>query len=77
MTIAEEILDLLKRKRRLRLTALDIAEILHWEDKTYRQRILVNCMMLYEQGTITRSGTGSLADPFVYGMRRDGCAPVR
>ena len=33
MTIAGDILDLMKRKRRLRLTALDIAEILYWEDK--------------------------------------------
>lgn len=71
MTIADEILDLVKRKRRLRLTALDIAEILYWEDKTYRQRVAANCSMLYEQGILARSGAGSLADPFTYGMRRD------
>jgi hypothetical protein len=31
MIIADEILDLLKRKRRLKLTATAIAEILYWE----------------------------------------------
>lgn len=74
MTIADDILDLVKRKRRLRLTALDIAEILYWEDKTYRQRVVANCLMLYEQGSLARSGTGSLADPFTYSMPRHGRA---
>ncbi|HEY0852876.1 MAG TPA: hypothetical protein VGD96_23390 [Bradyrhizobium sp.] len=71
MTIADDILNLVKRKRRLRLTALEIAEILYWEDKTYRQRVVASCLMLYEQGSLARSGTGSLADPFTYSMRRD------
>jgi hypothetical protein len=71
MTIAGDILDLMKRKRRLRLTALDIAEILYWEDQTYRQRVATVCLMLYDQGSLARSGTGSPADPFTYSMRRD------
>lgn len=76
MTIAGDILDLMKRKRRLRLTALDIAEILYWEDKTYRQRVATVCLMLYDQGCLARSGTGSLADPFTYSMHRDEQLPA-
>jgi hypothetical protein len=71
MTVADDILDLVKRKRRLKLTALDIAEILYWEDKTYRQRVVANCLTLYEQGILARGGTGSLADPFTFSLRRD------
>ena len=72
MTIADDILDLVKRKRKLRLTALDIADILYWEDKTYQHRVVANCLLLYERGSLARSGTGSPADPFTYSMRRDG-----
>lgn len=71
MTIADDILDLLKRKRRLRLSALDIAEMLYWEDKAYQRRVVANCLMLYEQGSLTRGGMGSPADPFTYSLRRD------
>jgi hypothetical protein len=49
MTLADEILDLLKRKRRLKLTAIDIAEMLHWEDKTFKRRVSADCLSLYEQ----------------------------
>lgn len=75
MSIADDILDLLKRKRKLRLTALDIAEILYWEDKTYQQRVVAACLMLYEQGSLARNGTGSLTDPHTYSVRRDQRAP--
>ena len=68
MIIADEILDLLKRKRRLKLTATAIAEMLYWEDKTYQQRVKVSCLTLYEQGKLIRDGKGSLADPYVYGI---------
>jgi hypothetical protein len=71
MTITGDILDLMKRKRRARLTARDIAEILYWEDKTYRQRVATVCLMLYDQGNLARDGTGSVADPFTYSIRRD------
>jgi hypothetical protein len=74
MTIADDILDLMKRKRKLTLSATDIADILYWEDKTYRQRVVVNCLMLYEKGRLARGGTGSPADPFTYSMRRDALA---
>jgi hypothetical protein len=77
MTIADDILDLLKRKRRLKLSARDIAEILYWEDKTYQQRVVASCLMLYEQGSLARGGTGSLADPFTYSLRRDERAPAQ
>jgi hypothetical protein len=68
MTVADEILDLLKRKRRLKLTAIDIAEMLYWHDNTYRQRVNADCLTLYEQNRLTRDGKGSVADPYVYGV---------
>jgi len=49
MTIADDILDLLRRKRRLKLTAIDIAESLYWEDKTTAK---ADCLILYEQSPI-------------------------
>ena len=68
MIIADEILDLLQRKRRLKLTAAAIAEILSWEDKTYQQRVKASCLMLYEQGRLIRDGRGRPADPYVYSI---------
>jgi hypothetical protein len=68
MIIADEILDLLQRKRRLKLTATAIAEILYWEDKTYQQRVKASCLTLYKQGKLIRDGQGSLADPYVYSI---------
>ena len=68
MAIANEILDLLRRKRRLRLTAIDIAEILYWDDKTYQQRVKADCLTLYEQDRLARDGSGSPADPYVYSI---------
>ena len=68
MIVEDEILDFLKRKRRLKLTAADIAGILSWEDKTYQQRVKASCSTLYEQGRLARDGQGSPADPYVYSM---------
>ena len=68
MTIADDILDLLKRKRRLKLTAIDLAEMLYWEDKTYRHRVQADCSLLYEQGRLLRDGKGSLSDPYTYSV---------
>jgi hypothetical protein len=68
MTIADEILDLLKRKRRLKLTVIDIAEMLYWEDRTSQQRVKADCLTLYEQKRLVRDGNGSVADPYVYGI---------
>ena len=68
MTIADEILDLLKRKRRLKLTVIDIAEILYWEDRTSQQRVKADCLTLYEQDRLVRDGNGSVADPYVYSI---------
>ena len=49
MFVADEIIDLLRRKRRLKLSASDIADMLYWEDQTYKQRVRADCLMLYEQ----------------------------
>ena len=68
MTVADNILDMLKRKRRLKLTAIDIAEMLYWEDKTYQQRVKASCLTLHEQGRLIRDGEGSLASPYVYSI---------
>jgi hypothetical protein len=68
MIIADEILYLLRRKRRLKLTATAIAEILSWDDKTYQQCVKASCLTLYEQGRLVRDGKGCLADPYVYSI---------
>jgi hypothetical protein len=49
MTMADEILDLLRRKRRLKLTAIDIAECLYWGDLASQQRVKADCLTPYEQ----------------------------
>ena len=73
LTISDEILDLMKRKRKLKLTATDIAEILHWEDKVHQQRVKAGCLELYEQGKLVRCGTGRPPHPHRYSMpRREG-----
>jgi hypothetical protein len=77
MTIADDIMDLVKRKRRLRLTALDIADILYWGDKTYRTRVAASCKLLYEQGSLARDGAGTPADPYTYSRRSDEGAPAK
>jgi len=77
MTIADDIMELVKRKRRLGLTALDIAEMLYWDDKTYEKRVAASCMMLYEQGCLARSGAGTPGDPYTYSRRRDERAPAK
>ncbi len=68
MIAEDEILDLLRRKRRLKLTAAAIAEILYWEDTAYQQRVKASCLTLYGQGRLVRDGRGSLADPYVYSI---------
>jgi hypothetical protein len=68
MAVADEIIDLLRRKRRLKLSASDIADMLYWEDQTYKQRVRADCLMLYEQNRLCREGKGSVDDPYVYGI---------
>jgi hypothetical protein len=68
MIIEDDILDLLRRKRRLKLTATAIAEMLFWEDSTYQQRAKASCLTLYGQGRLVRDGEGSPADPYVYSI---------
>lgn len=47
MIAEDEILDLLRRKRRLKLTAAAIAEILYYEDTACQQRVKASCLTLY------------------------------
>ena len=68
MTIADEILELLKRKRRLKLAATDIAEMLYWGDKASQQRVRADCVTLHEQHRLLRDGRGSSGDPYVYSI---------
>ena len=68
MSTADEILDLLRRKRRLKLTAIDIAECLYWGDRASQQRIKADCLTLYEEHRVLRDGTGSRDDPYVYSI---------
>jgi hypothetical protein len=68
MTIADEILELLKRKRRLKLTAIDIAEMLYWGDKACQHRVRADCLALYQQERLVRDGRGSPGDPYVYSL---------
>jgi hypothetical protein len=68
MTVADDILDLLKRKRRLKLTTIDIAEMLYWEDKSYQRRVAAECSVMYEQGKLIRVGGGSPSDPYAYSI---------
>jgi hypothetical protein len=68
MTIADEILELLRRKRRLKLAAPDIAEMLYWEDRACQHRVKAECVTLYEQKRILRDGRGSSGDPYVYSL---------
>ena len=68
MTVADDILDLLRRKRRLKLAAIDIAEMLYFGDWTSQQRVKADCLTLYEQNRLLRDGRGSPGDPFVYSL---------
>jgi hypothetical protein len=68
MTIADDILDLLRRKRRLKLAAIDIGEMLYFGDWTSQQRVKADCLTLYEQKRIHRDGRGSRDDPYVYSI---------
>jgi hypothetical protein len=68
MTIADEILELLKRKRRLKLAATDIAEMLYWGDRACQHRVKAECVTLHEQQRLLRDGRGSHGDPYVYSL---------
>lgn len=68
MSTADDILDLLRRKRRLKLAAIDIAEMLCFGDWTSQQRVKADCLTLYEQKRILRDGSGSHDDPHVYSI---------
>ena len=66
MTIADEVLTLVERKRGLNLTEEDIADILFGQDHAYQQRVNKACLQLVEQKRLVRRGNGGPADPYTY-----------
>ena len=65
MTIADDIVELVARKRRHRLTEEDIAEFL-FGPKGNQQRVNAACRQLVEQKRLIRNGKGGQDDPFTY-----------
>lgn len=68
MTIADDILALVERKRRLRLTEEDIADMLFGQHHSYQQRVNSDCRLLVQQGRLVRHGKGGPADPYTYSL---------
>ena len=72
MTIADDIVTLIARKRRLRLTEEDIADMLFSQNKAYQQRVNSACRQLVQQGKLVRNGKGGPTDPYTYSL-----APIK
>ena len=68
MTIADDIVALIKRKRRLRLTEEDIADMLFGQNNGYQQRVNAACRLLDKQGRLMRHGKSGPADPYTYSL---------
>jgi hypothetical protein len=68
MTIADDIVELVKRKRRLKLTEEDIADFLFGQNNAYQQRVNSTCRRLIAEGRLVRQGKGGPADPFTYSL---------
>jgi len=68
MTVADDVLNLVKRKPRLRLTAIDITEMLYGQDNAYQQRVNADCVLLCDQGKLVRNGRGGPSDPYTYSI---------
>jgi hypothetical protein len=64
MTVADDILDEVKRKSGL--TEADIAALLFGRRAGYQQRVNSTCRRLLAEGRIQRQGKGGAADPFTY-----------
>ena len=67
MTIANDIVDLLTRKRRA-LTAEDIAEFLFGQAEGKPQRVTTALRELAKEGRLTRDGKGSSYNPYTYSL---------
>jgi hypothetical protein len=68
MTIADDIVALVQRKHRLRLTEEDIADMLYGQNHGYQQRVNSDCRLLVQQGRLVRHGKGGPADPYTYSL---------
>jgi hypothetical protein len=68
MTIADDIVALVERKRRLRLTEEDIADMLFGQGNAYQQRVNAQCRLLVKAGRLVRHGKGGAAHPFTYSL---------
>ncbi len=68
MTIADDIVALVERKRRLRLTEEDIADMLFGQNNAYQQRVNADCRLLIQTGKLVRHGNGGPADPYTYSL---------
>jgi hypothetical protein len=69
MTIPDEIIALVERRRRLSLTEADIADMLFGKNKAYQQRVNSACRLLVARGLLVRCGRGGRDDPFTYHPR--------
>lgn len=68
MTIADDIVALVKRRRPLRLTEVDIAQMLFGQTKGYQQRVNGACRLLAQTGQLVRHGKGGPASPYTYAL---------
>ena len=68
MTIADDIVALVERKHRLRLTEEDIADMLFGQNHAYQQRVNADCRLLVDAGRLVRHGKGGPATPYTYGL---------
>jgi hypothetical protein len=68
MTVADDIVDLVTRKRRLRLTEEDIADMLFGQNHGYQQRVNADCRLLVQRGLLVRLGNGGPASPYTYAL---------
>jgi hypothetical protein len=64
MTVADEILTVVKRKSGL--TEAEIAAFVFGHRLGYQQRVNSTCRRLIDEGKIERQGAGGAADPFTY-----------
>jgi len=68
MTIAEDIVTLVKRKPHLHMTGEDIAEMLYGQRDGY-QRVQSALQQLVEDKVLDRSGDGVAGHPYKYRWR--------
>ena len=66
MTLADDIVALIRRKLRLSLTDEDIADMLFGQHHAYQQRVSSACRQLVSEGRLVRRGRGVPNDPFTY-----------